>query len=147
MAVANYRVGMKSNKAVNMLDQTPIFGTTNKYQPVVVVKNRDWTDAREISSEALDPMNVNPINIGGLRGVIPCKGIASVGMMPVGGGVNVLRREAESSVSGMYPVPVPGMRHQERGLLEQDIYSKRNPLMPIASSFNDGLTSRLGQPA
>jgi len=147
MAVANFRNGMQSNKAINTINQIPIFGTANKYQPTVVVKNRDWFNANEISGDALDPMNVNPNNLGGLRGVMPCKGIASVGMMPVGGGVNVLRREAESSQSGMYVVPIPGMRHQEKGLMEQDIYSQRNPLMPIASNFNDGLNSRLGQPA
>ena len=107
----------KDDKAVNMVANQPIFGFSNTSNP-----------------------SVN----GGLRGVMPCKGLASIGLTP--GDRTILKRPAESQLSGIYPTPIPAARHLPDGLLTQPQY-KRHPLMPIADCFNAGLISSLGQPA
>jgi len=138
----------KKDEAVDMLANQPIFGFSNTSNPNVVVKNINW---RNSDLTALDNANTNVMrqntiitNNGGLRGIQPCKGLPSIGLTP--GDRTILKRPAESQLSGIYPTPIPGCRHMEPGLLNQPQYKVR-PLMPIADSFNSGMLSNLGQPA
>jgi len=137
-----------SDEAVDMLANQPLFGFSNTRNPSVVVKNINWrhSDLTALDNANTDPMRANTIitNNGGLRGVMPCKGLPQIGLVP--SDRTILKRPAESQLSGIYPTPIPGMRHMEDGLLTQPQY-KRHPLMPIADSFNAGMNSSLGQPA
>jgi len=138
----------KKDEAVDMLSNQPIFGFSNISNPNVIIKNISWrnSDLTALDNANTDPMKRNTIitNNGGLRGVLPCKGLAQIGLVP--SDRTILKRPAESQLSGIYPQPIPGMRHLPDGLLTQPQY-KRNPLTPIADSFNSGLISSLGQPA
>lgn len=137
-----------SDKDVNMLANQPLFGYSDTINPNIVVKNLSWrnADLTKLDSANSDPMKRTTIisNLGGLRGVMPCKGLSQIGLVP--SDRTVIRRPPENQMSGMYPTPIPGMRHMEDGLLTQPQY-KRHPLMPIADSFNAGMISSLGQPA
>ena len=143
------RSGMtEDDKAVDMVANQPIFGFSNTRNSSVVVKNINWQNSNlsAIDNANTDVMRRNTIitNNGGLRGVMPCKGLAQVGLVP--SDRTILKRPAENQMGGYYPTPIPGMRHMEDGLLTQPQY-KRHPLMPIADSFNAGMISNLGQPA
>jgi hypothetical protein len=138
----------KDDKAVNMVANQPIFGFSNTSNPSVIIKNINWrnSDLSMIDNANTDPMRRNTIitNNGGLRGVLPCKGLASIGLVP--GDRTILKRPAESQLSGIYPTPIPAARHLPDGLLTQPQY-KRHPLMVPADCFNAGMMSSLGVPA
>ena len=90
-----------------------------------------------------DPLSTLVDINGGVRGVMPCKGASSVG--GVGGASYILRRPAIPYQGGMYPSQGYA-RSQQKGLAYLVGKPINQPLMPIADSFNAGLTSRLGQP-
>ena len=136
------------DKAVDMVAMQPLFGFTDVKNPSVVVKNLNWRNSTltQLDNANSDPMRRNTIitNNGALRGVMPCKGLAQVGLVP--SDRTILKRPAENQMGGYYPTPIPAMRHLPDGLLTQPQY-KRHPLMPNADSFNPGMNSSLGQPA
>jgi hypothetical protein len=128
-------------KALDMLRRAPIFGYTNTTIPTIYPSNLAWRTIPRIDTLNSDPMRITTItsNTGGARGVMPCKGVV--------GSKRILRRPAVKETSGMYPVPIPGVRGVPKGLLEQPQYKARGPLMPKPDSFNAAMNSRLGQPA
>ena len=138
----------KDDKAVNMVANQPIFGFSNTRNSNIKIKNINWqnSDLTQLDNANTNVMRQNTIitNNGALRGVQRCKGLPSIGLTP--GDRTILKRPAESQLSGIYPVPIPAARHLPDGLLTQPQY-KRHPLMQIADSFNSGLISSLGQPA
>jgi len=139
----------KTDRTVDLLARMPVFGDiTNNDIPNPVIKNFAWTRTTRLEDASTDTMNIQVINTNtsGLRGVLPCKGAVSVGMVPSGTG-SVLRRPPTNQMDAFYPTPIPGLRHMEKGLLQQEYYCDARPILVPADSFNAGLHSRLGVPA
>ena len=74
-------------------------------------------------------------NLGGQRGVKPCKGNDKT----------VLRRPAISALGGIYP-HTGFARHQKKGMLYDPKVRIDGPLIPLASSFNAGILNKIPQP-
>ena len=77
-------------------------------------------------------------NMGGARGVMPCKGVDTA--------VRVLRRPAIPYQGGIYP-HTGFARHQKIGLAYNPQKPINLPIMPLANSFNAGLPNYIPQPA
>jgi len=138
----------KSNRAADLLNNQPVFGFENNDIPNPVINSLSYTKTSRLEDATTDPMNTAVLNTNtsGLRGVMPCKGAASGGVVPMGMG-GVLRRPAQTDKDYMYPTPIPGLRHMKKGLLEQPYYCPPRPLLVPADNFNAGLQSRLGVPS
>ena len=138
----------KSNRAADLINNQPVFGFENNDIPNPVINSLSYTKTSRLEDATTDPMNTAVLNTNtsGLRGVMPCKGAASGGVVPMGMG-GVLRRPALTDKDYMYPTPIPGLRHMKKGLLEQPYYCPPRPLLIPADNFNAGLQSRLGVPS
>ena len=134
--------GMKGNRAVDMIRELPTFGYTHTSlnKPALEL---NWERTTRLENMTSLRQSVLLTNMGGARGVAPCKGVVSVGF--AGGATRTLRRPAIPYQGGLYPQQGIA-RSQRKGLAFQVEKPIDQPLMPHADSFNAGLNSRLGQP-
>jgi hypothetical protein len=135
--------GMQGKRAVDTIGNMPIFGYTNNG---INKPNMNLNYKRTSYLENGTPMRQSVLlsNQGGARGVQPCKGATSMGL--VGGGASrVLRRPNIPYQGGMYP-HTGIARHQKKGLAYSPEKPIDLPLMPLADSFNAGLNSSIPQP-
>tara|TARA_R110000868_G_scaffold172130_1_gene407947 strand:- start:1835 stop:2281 length:447 start_codon:yes stop_codon:yes gene_type:complete len=133
--------GLKGTRSLNAIANIPTFGSTNNGLSKPSLK-LNWKTTKPIENGTPLRQSVLLTNMGGTRGVMPCKGAASVG--GVWGVQRVLRRPAIPQEGGMYP-QVGFARGQRKGLAFQIEKPINLPLMPHADSFNAGLNSTLGQ--
>jgi hypothetical protein len=134
--------GLKGNVAVDTIGNIP--SSTNSNDGLSKPTLRlNWTRTTRVENPTCLRQSVLKTNQGGSRGVMPCKGVVSVGF--AGGASRILRRPAIPYQGGMYPSQGYA-RSQQKGLAYLVGKPINQPLMPIADSFNAGLTSRLGQP-
>lgn len=139
--VPQIRNGMQGKKSVNLIQNLPEFGYSNGGLTKPTMR-LNWTKTNYKENMTALRMSVLRTNDGGARGVKPCKGIASVGLVS---GSRTLRKPAIPYEGGIYPAQGYA-RHQHPGLAYLAEKPLTLPLMPIADSFNAGLTSTLGQP-
>ena len=135
--------GLKGTRAAETIRNLPITGYTNNglSKPGLGL---GWTTTKPIENGTGLRQSVLLTNMGGTRGVMPCKGAVSLGS--VGGSSRVLRRPNIPQEGGMYP-QVGFARGQRKGLAFSVEKSISLPLFPQADSFNAGLNSTLGQPS
>jgi len=138
-----------SDRATNMFDRQPVFGFPNDDIPTPIIRTLQWTKTSRLEDANTNLANMQVINAntGGLRGVLPCKGDVPVGLTASSGTGAILRRPATNPMDAYYPTPIPGIRHQPKGLLEQEYYCDPRPLLVPADNFTASLNSRLGLPA
>ena len=134
--------GMKGDTAVNTIGNMPSFAFTNDGLSKPTLR-LNYLTTKPVENGTCMRQSVLLTNNGGARGVMPCKGISSVGF--AGGASRVLRRPNIPYQGGLYPSQGYA-RSQEKGLAYLDGRPINQPLMPIADSFNAGLNSTLGQP-
>ena len=135
--------GMSGNRAVQTVRNLPTYGFENTGMTEPNLK-LNWTKTTQVENSTSLRQSVLRTNQG-VRGAMPCKGIASLGS--IGGSDRVLRRPAIPQEGGMYPQQGYA-RGQKKGLATIAPEKSINlPLMPIADSFNAGLNSTLGQPS
>jgi hypothetical protein len=142
MIVPQLQDGLKGNKDVNTMGNIPSYGFTNNGLTKPILR-MNWTSTKPVENGTGLRQSVLLTNMGGVRGVMPCKGVSSVG--GVGGSSYILRRPAISALGGMYP-QVGYARSQQKGLAYIEGKSINQPLLPLADNFNAGLNSELGQP-
>ena len=135
--------GLKGDKAVDTIRNLPVRGDTNNGLSRPTLK-LNWKTTKRVENGTGLRQSVLLSNQGGVRGVMPCKGAASLGS--IGGASRVLRRPAIPQEGGMYP-QVGYARGQHKGLAFNVEKSISLPLFPQADSFNAGLNSTLGQPS
>ena len=135
--------GLKGNVSVNTVGNIPSFGYTNGGLDKPTMR-LNWKTTNNLENMTSLRQSVLLTNLGGARGVLPCKGASSVG--GVGGSGYVLRRPAIPQAGGLYPQQGYA-RSQKKGLAFQSEKPINQPLMPLADSFNAGLNSQLGQPS
>ena len=135
--------GLKGTRAIDTIRNLPLRGDTNNGLSKPTLK-LNWTSTKPVENGTSLRQSVILSNQGGARGVAPCKGAVSLGS--VGGASRVLRRPAIPQEGGMYP-QLGYARGQPKGLAFNVEKSISGPLMPVADSFNAGLTSTLGQPS
>tara|TARA_R110000787_G_scaffold164544_1_gene277645 strand:- start:45 stop:494 length:450 start_codon:yes stop_codon:yes gene_type:complete len=135
--------GLQGNSAVNTVGNMPGFGYTNDglERPIIRL---NWKTTKPIENVTGLRGSVLLTNMGGTRGVMPCKGAASVG--GVGGSSYVLRAPAIPYQGGLYPHQ-GFARSQQKGLAFNPEKPINQPLMPNTDPFNAGLNSTLGQPS
>jgi hypothetical protein len=143
MIVPQLQDGLKGNKDVNTLGNIPSFGFTNNGLTKPILR-MNWTSTKPVENGTGLRQSVLLTNMGGVRGVMPCKGASSVG--GVGGSSYILRRPAISALGGLYPQQGYA-RSQQKGLAFQAEKPINQPLLPLADCFNAGLNSTLGQPS
>ena len=138
-------LGLKNIKPVayDGVREIPNFGMTNGGLTKPSLK-LNWYKTSNLESPGPLKQSVLLTNQGGARGVMPCKGAASVGS--VWGVQRVLRRPNIPYQGGMYPSQ-GFARNQPKGLASNAQRNMNGPLLPLADSFNAGLISTLGQPA
>ena len=134
--------GLKGNRDVNVKDQLPEFGFTNNGLTKPALK-LNWTRTNNLENMTSLRQSVLLSNQGGVRGVMPCKGVITAGF--AGGATRTIRRPAIPYQGGLYPQQGYA-RGQKKGLAFQVEKPLNQPLMPLADSFNAGLNSTLGQP-
>ena len=135
--------GLKGNRDANTIGNMPYYGFTNNglHDPVLKL---NWKTTTRLESPGPMQQAVLNGNLGGQRGVMPCKGIAGSNL--VGGGpVHILRRPAIPYQGGLYPHQGYA-RGQRKGLAYDPQKPISQPLMPIPDSFNAGLNTKLPQP-
>ena len=140
MIVPQLQDGLKGNKDVNTLGNIPSYGFTNNGLTKPILR-MNWTSTKPVENGTCLRQSVLLTNMGGVRGVKPCKGASSV----VGGASYILRRPAISALGGLYPQQGYA-RSQQKGLAFQAEKPINQPLLPLADCFNAGLNSTLGQP-
>ena len=141
--VPQIRNGLKGNKAVNTIGNLPLRGDANNGLSAPVLR-LNWTRTQRLENPTGLRQSVLLSNQGGTRGVMPCKGVSSLGS--VGGAQRVLRGPAIPYQGGLYP-NTGYARGQPKGLAYNPEKPINLPLMPLADSFNAGLNSRIPQPA
>jgi len=134
--------GLKGTKAIDTIRNLPLRGDTNNGMSRPTLK-LNWETTKPVENGTSLRQSVILSNEGGARGVMPCKGVVSLGS--VGGASRVIRRPAIPQEGGMYP-QVGYARGQKKGLAFNVEKAISGPLMPVADSFNAGLLSILGQP-
>ena len=134
--------GLKGNTAVDTVGNMPGFGYTNGGLGKPIMR-LNWKTTNNLENMTSLRQSVLLTNLGGARGVLPCKGVSSVG--GVGGSGYVLRRPAIPYQGGLYPQQGYA-RSQQKGLAYSSEKPINQPLMPQADPFNAGLNSTLGQP-
>ena len=134
--------GMKGNRDADLIRELPLFGFRNGglHKPTLRL---NWETTSSLENMTSLRQSVLLTNMGGVRGVMPCKGAVSVG--GAGGATRTLRRPAIPYQGGLY-VQQGFARGQMKGLAFQVEKPINQPLMPLASSFNAGMNSTLGQP-
>jgi len=134
--------GLKGNVSVNTIANMPSFGYTNGglHKPTMKL---NWKKTNNLENMTSLRQSVLLTNLGGARGVLPCKGVSSVG--GVGGAGYILRRPAIPYQGGLYPQQGYA-RSQQKGLAFNPEKPINQPLMAQADNFNAGLNSQLGQP-
>lgn len=135
--------GLNGNRDVNTLSMMPHFGYTNNglHKPALKL---NWTKTTPLESPGCMRGSVLRTNLGGERGVNPCKGVAGNNL--VGGGSHyVLRRPTIPYQGGLYPHQGYA-RGQRKGLAYDPQKPLNQPLAPKADSFNAGLNTKLPQP-
>ena len=135
--------GMQGKRAVDTINNLPLFGYTNNglNKPNM---NLNYTRTDYLENGTPMRQSVLLSNQGGARGVNPCKGATSMGLVG-GGATRVLRRPNIPYQGGMYP-HTGIARNQNKGLAYSPEKPIDLPLMPLADSFNAGLNSRIPQP-
>tara|TARA_R110002167_G_scaffold55731_3_gene158162 strand:- start:577 stop:1020 length:444 start_codon:yes stop_codon:yes gene_type:complete len=133
--------GMKGTEAINTIADMPTFGFTNGGLNKPTLK-LNWKTTDYVENMNGLRQSVLLTNQSGTRGVMPCKGVTSVGGAA---GSRVLRAAAIPFEGGLYP-NTGFARSQRKGLAFQSEKPIDQPLMAQASSFNAALNSRLGQP-
>jgi len=93
------------------------------------------------TGQILTKQLTNNANIGGQRGVIPCRGI----WIGTNTGSRTIKKDIIPYQGGIYPQQGYA-RHQKRGLAYLTERPLNLPLLPKADNFNSGLNSKLGQP-
>jgi len=134
---------MKGTEGYAGVRELPSFGFDNNGFNTPITK-LNYTKTNTLENPTAMRQSVLLTNMGGVRGVKPCKGAADAG--GVWGVQRVLRRPAIEGEQGMYPSQGYA-RNQERGLAWSWEKPIDQPLMPLADSFNAGLNSRIPQPA
>lgn len=134
--------GLKGNRSIDTIGSVPSFGYTNGGLSKPIMR-LNWKTTNNLENMTGLRQSVLLTNQGGARGVLPCKGVTSVG--GTGGSISVLRRPAIPYQGGLYPQQGYA-RSQKKGLAFQSEKPINQPLMPNADSFNAGLNSTLGQP-
>ena len=134
--------GLKGNKSIDTLREIPSFGFTNGGLNRPALK-LNWERTSRLENNTSLRQSVLLSNMGGVRGVDPCKGVVSAGF--AGGATRTLRRPAIPFEGGLYPQQGYA-GSQRKGLAYQVEKPINQPLMPLADSFNAGLNSTLGQP-
>lgn len=134
--------GLKGNRGVDMLREIPSFGFENGGLNKPVLK-LNWERTTRLENDTSLRNSVLLTNMGGVRGVMPCKGVVTAGF--AGGATRTLRRPAIPYQGGLYPQQGYA-RSQRKGLAYSPEKPIDQPLMPLADSFNAGLNSTLGQP-
>ena len=135
--------GVKGTRDVDTIRNLPLRGDTNNGLSSPVLR-LNWTRTNTLENPTSLRQSVLLSNQGGARGVMPCKGISSVGGS--GGSHRVLRRPAIPYQGGLYP-NTGYARGQPKGLAYNPEKPINLPLMPLADSFNSGLNSMIPQPA
>jgi len=136
--------GMKGKRDAATLQNLPEFGFTNGglSRPTLRL---NYTKTTRLENPTPMTQSVLLTNQGGARGVMPCKGATSMGLVG-GGATRVLRRPAIPYQGGLYP-HTGIARNQNKGLAYNPEKPINLPLMPLSNSFNAGLNSRIPQPA
>ncbi len=134
--------GLKGDRDVDTKRELPLFGYTNGGLNKPALK-LNWTKTNNLENMTSLRQSVLLSNQGGVRGVMPCKGLTSVGF--AGGATRTLRRPNVPYQGGLYPHQGYA-RGQMKGLAYQVEKPINQPLLPLADSFNAGMNSRLGQP-
>jgi len=93
------------------------------------------------TGQILTKQLTNNANIGGQRGVLPCRGIWT----GTDAGSRILKKNIIPYQGGIYPHQGYA-RHQKKGLAYLTERPLNLPLLQIADNFNSGLNSKLGQP-
>ena len=135
--------GLKGTTAVDTIRNLPLRGDTNNGLSRPTLK-LNWTSTTPLENGTGLRQSVLLTNMGGTRGVLPCKGVSSLGSD--GGATRVLRRPAIPQAGGMYP-QTGFARGQRKGLAYSAEKSISLPLIPTADSFNAGLNSTIPQPS
>ena len=141
--VPQIRNGLKGKRAADTVGNLPLKGYTNNGLSAPVLR-LNWTRTSTLENTTSLRQSVLLSNQGGARGVMPCKGVSSVGSD--GGSHRVLRRPAIPYQGGLYP-NTGYARGQPKGLAYNPEKPINLPLMPLADSFNAGLNNRIPQPA
>jgi hypothetical protein len=134
--------GLRGRKEADTKNDLPLFGYTNGGLNKPTLK-LNWTRTNYVENMNGMRQSVLRTNDSGARGVMPCKGLISVGF--AGGATRTLRRPAIPYQGGMYP-HTGIARHQPKGLAYNPEKPIDNPLLPLADSFNAALNSRIPQP-
>jgi hypothetical protein len=134
--------GLKGIREADLPRELPLFGFTNGGLNKPALK-LNWTKTNNLENMTSLRQSVLLTNMGGVRGVMPCKGAISVGF--AGGATRTLRRPAIPYQGGLYPQQGYA-RGQMKGLAYQVEKPINQPLLPLANSFNAGMNSTLGQP-
>jgi hypothetical protein len=142
MLVPQLQDGLRGNKDVNTMGNIPSYGFTNDGLTKPILR-MNWTSTKPVENGTGLRQSVLLTNMGGVRGVMPCKGASSVGGL--GGASYILRRPAISALGGIYPQQ-GFARSQQKGLAYIQGKVINQPLLPLADCFNAGLNSELGQP-
>jgi len=120
----------------------PIYGFNNNgfNNPVM---DFNWKTTGNL--QKINPMKTQVLstNQTAVRGVLPCKGVVSLGS--VGGSVRSVRRMNIPYEGGLYP-QTGYARNQDKGLAYSSEKPINQPLMPLADTFNVNLKNKLGQP-
>ena len=135
--------GVQGTKAIDTVRNLPVRGDTNNGLANPIFR-LNWTRTNALENQTSLRQSVLLSNQGGTRGVMPCKGVSSVGSL--GGSHRVLRRPAIPYQGGLYP-HTGYARGQKKGLAYDPEKPINLPLLPLADSFNAGLNSTIPQPA
>ena len=124
---ANVIAGIPNSKSVSKTINAPV--TTMNYKSTNKLSNVNFFTG-----------TVHQPNSGGIRGVLPCKGITPTGI--VGG---IIRPPAVPQEGGTH-VPSGIARSQPKGLAYLKAQPTNLPILPSASSINGALNCKFKQP-
>lgn len=125
--------GLAGKSDANTLAMIPTTGAPNEVANGTTTMNYYTLGGKH--PDCMKGMVLVP-NLGGQRGVKPCKGLDKT----------ILRRPAISSLGGIYP-HTGFARHQKKGMLYDPKVRIDGPMIPLASSFNAGILNKIPQPA
>ena len=121
--------GLKGKADANTLGMIPSTGAPNDVANGTAKLN--WYTLPITRTDCMKASVINP-NIGGERGVKPCKGLDKT----------ILRRPAISSQGSKYPA-TGHVRGQRPGLTTDRNYPTNLKIMPLASSFNSAILNKI----
>jgi len=124
--------GLNGNKDANTLNSLPSTGAPNDCFNKPDLK-LNWYTLKGPFPTCMKQAVLNP-NLGGQRGVKPCKGVNTARY--------TLRRPAIPQEGAFYP-HTGFTRGQRPGLASQKQFPTNLPIMPTASSFNAGLPNSI----